>query len=161
MPIFCHKVGVGFYGEDGGILPKVCSDFFPTPTDQGICLTQNLELDEIMQRKEPYEDMFETSKQSSKSKIDGGTLLSEITFVIFTDSGNPLSQSYPRESGTQIGEIKLQLHQPNEFAKILIGNDYETELIPLTLNRGSEYFIKVNPKGQVVSQSIRDMTSLE
>ena len=161
MPIFCHKVGVGFYGEDGGILPKVCSDFFPTPTDQGICLTQNLELDEIMQRKELYEDMFETSKQSSKSKIDGGTLLSEITFVIFTDSGNPLSQSYPRESGIQIGEIKFQLHQPNEFAKILIGNNYETDLIPLTLNRGTEYFIKVSPKGQVVSQSIRDIKPMQ
>ena len=161
MAIFCHKIDDGFLGDEIGINQKVCNDFFPTPTDQGICLTRNFKLDDIMKFETSYETVFETSQQVPNSNINGGTLWSETTLVIFTDATNFLSQSYPRESNIDLGEIQLQLHQPNELGKMLTESNYEENLVPLKLHRGTEYFISIDPKGQIVSQEMKDLEPME
>ena len=48
LPIFCHRNDLGFIGDDIGISERVCNDFFPTPSDSGICLTKNLDIKTIL-----------------------------------------------------------------------------------------------------------------
>ena len=40
--IFCHSKDKGFTGDtvNARMNAKICNDFFPTPTDVGICLTK-------------------------------------------------------------------------------------------------------------------------
>ena len=42
--LFCYRVDVGFVGDDLGMFARACNDFFPTPTDQGMCLTKNMDI---------------------------------------------------------------------------------------------------------------------
>ena len=96
MAIFCHRKYDGFSGDDIGMFAKVCNDFFPAPTDKGICLTRNLNLNKVMHIEKQYEPIFESDLQKPIEKIKGGTMWSENTLVIFTDGVNDLSKSYPK-----------------------------------------------------------------
>ena len=44
LVVFCHNVDKGYYGDDAGLSLKFCNDFFPTPTDLGMCLTRNMDI---------------------------------------------------------------------------------------------------------------------
>ena len=50
MLVFCHEIEKGFIGDKlkgmqwFGIPAKFCNDFFPTPTDLGLCMTRNLDI---------------------------------------------------------------------------------------------------------------------
>ena len=50
MLVFCHEIETGFIGDKlkgmqwFGIPAKFCNDFFPTPTDLGLCMTRNLDI---------------------------------------------------------------------------------------------------------------------
>ena len=157
MGIFCHKIDQGFYGEDIGITTRVCNDFFPSPTDQGICLTKNFQIDKVMKTREVYNNMFEQDVQPNNSKIEGGTLWSEITLVVFTDATYFLSQSYPRDDKTELGKIQLQLHQTKDLANMLLESNYDEKLVPLSLQRGKEYFINVKPDGNFVTKDVMNL----
>ena len=84
MPLFCHKMDVGFTGEDVGIAERVCNEFFPMPTDRGICLTKNMDIKTITNVEKPYDDLFESKSQTSAKNIESGTKWGEISFVLLT-----------------------------------------------------------------------------
>ena len=125
MTIFCHNKFEGFSGDDIGISDKVCDEFFPTPTDSGICMTSNLDIKKIAHVRKEYEPIFEQNQQTSNKKIQGGTHWSESTLIINTAESNPLDHNYPRSPNVDLGEIQFQLHQSKEFAHFLdIGMKY-------------------------------------
>ena len=83
LSVFCEKGKEGFQGEDIGWLEAACDEFYPTPTDQGICLTENVNIQEVMHGYEKYETLMESSFQEAFSeKITGGTKWSYKTFVV-------------------------------------------------------------------------------
>ena len=72
--LFCYREDEGFLGEDFGMFAKACNEFFPTPTDQGICLTTNMDTKEIF---------FTPEKASDSSIFDShlqGDPLQSVTF---------------------------------------------------------------------------------
>ena len=124
MTTFCHIAEKGYIGDYIGLSSPVCNDFFPTPTDFGICLTRNIDLNDIMNVKNIYENFFELHK--IVRDVESSAKWSENTFVIFIDSLNELSQSYPRNNHVRVkdGEILFQLHQSKEIAKIYLERNY-------------------------------------
>ena len=48
LPFICYNEKEGFVGDDLGMFAKACNEFFPTPTDQGICLTRNMDIKKVM-----------------------------------------------------------------------------------------------------------------
>ena len=78
-----------YYGEDIGWPEPACNDFFPTPTDQGMCMTANLNIQDIVHNYEDYDPLMESGLQKSKQKIQGGTVWSQKTYVIGI-AGTPL-----------------------------------------------------------------------
>ena len=147
MPIFCYEKYIGFLGDDIGMSAKVCNDFFPTPSDIGICLTRNLDINEIIHRRE-HNPIFEADIPRNNKKISGRPLQNEITLAIFTDADNGLSQTFDRKSilsGKRY--IKFQLHQSKEFAQIQ--GDLDELTTSLYLETNHEYFIDVIPTGQI------------
>ena len=78
----------GFVGENAGWPEPSCDGFFPTPTDQGFCMTENFNIQEVMHDgHERYDELMEPTLQSKESpKIEGGTLWGKKTFVIAVQS---------------------------------------------------------------------------
>lgn len=78
----------GFIGENTGWPEPTCDGFFPTPTDQGFCMTENLNIQEVMHDvHDKYDELMEPTSQSQESqKIEGGTLWGKKTFVIAAQS---------------------------------------------------------------------------
>ena len=131
LTIFCHNKFEGFTGDDIGISDKVCDEFFPTPTDSGICMTSNLDIKKIAHVRREYEPIFEQNKQTSNKKIQGGAFWSESTLIINTADSNPLNHNYPRSPNADLGEIQFQLHQSKEFAHFLdIGKKKKKNYMP-------------------------------
>ena len=88
------KKEIGFIGENVGWLEPVCNQFFPTPTNQGICMTENFNIQEVLHGYEKYDQLMESSQQSKVvKKIDGGTIWGRKTFVI-------TAQSQPSQKNT-------------------------------------------------------------
>ena len=48
LVLFCHNPVKGYFGDNAGLSLKFCNDFFPTPTDVGICLTRNMDIKNIL-----------------------------------------------------------------------------------------------------------------
>ena len=155
----CGKADVGIYGEDIGLGTKICKDFFPTPTDVGICLTKNIYLDKIMKTETGYKEIFDNDSQQEGTKIIGGTLWSETTLVIDTGLDYLYSQNYPTKSNSKMYEISLQLHQTTELAQMNKEPNYKDALIPLKLMAGNEYFIDVKPSGRTNSDAFKNLGS--
>ena len=61
MPIYCEKKETGFIGDNLGMSEKFCDEFFSTPSDNGICLTKDLNINEIMYPNDQYEQLLETN----------------------------------------------------------------------------------------------------
>ena len=80
--IFCHRNDIGFMGDDFGIEGKLCNDFFPTPSDSGICLTKNLDIKDILKTKKVYDGLFEQDRQKPSMKIVSGTEWGEISLIL-------------------------------------------------------------------------------
>ena len=74
-------------------------------------MTKNLNINQVINIPKQYNQLFETTEQKSSPKMEGGTLWSEKTFVLFTDAFNPMSQNYRREPKAKLGDIQFQLHQ--------------------------------------------------
>ena len=82
-----RKKEIGFVGENVDWLEPVCNQFFPTPTNQGICMTENFNIQEVLHGYEKYDQLMESSQQSKVvKKIDGGTIWGRKTFVITAQS---------------------------------------------------------------------------
>ena len=153
MPYLCHKDNKGFYGDDIGMSEKVCNDFFPAPTDQGICLTKDSNINEFLKPTKHFNLLFEADKQKSSQYFDGGVLWSGQTFVLNTDGYWPEQQIYNRDTSKVIGKIQMQIHQSNEIANMAFGTRDDETTVPFELDAGFEYWIDVSPTGQLASES--------
>lgn len=80
LPIYCHRNDKGFLGDDLGLSEKFCNDFFVSPTDMGMCLTKNLNLDQVMKVNNEFEPFFESKEHSTKD-IERGSKWSQLNFV--------------------------------------------------------------------------------
>ena len=61
--LLCHIQNTGYIGENIGLSEPVCHNFFPSPTDQGICMTENINVKEILHDYEKYEELMEPNLQ--------------------------------------------------------------------------------------------------
>ena len=157
MAIFCHQSDKGFVGDDIGISKKVCNDFFPTPTDIGICQTKGLDIKKLMHFNQHYEVLFESDKRTPSMKFKGGALWNEVTFAILTDTSEIFGQSNPMKQKVDLSKIQFQIHQNNEIAPIMM-NHYIPNLKPLDLEAGKEYFIQVHPTGISTTEDYKSIS---
>ena len=153
--LFCYQKNNGFMGDDIGIFAKVCNEFFPTPTDQGICLTQNMDIKEVMKTNKEYEPLFEPNQQKSPKSVKDGTYLSKQTLAFYSGTGmdnlglpiNSIEQIDTRDMKNK-GEVRLKFHQANQIPDLLEDNRLQNyfSTSSLILKSGYEYEIKVMPK---------------
>ena len=60
--IFCkNKLDQEWLGDDIGMIANFCTDFYPTPTDQGICMTKNLNFYTLMELSKEFQETFEVN----------------------------------------------------------------------------------------------------
>ena len=155
--VLCYNNKIGFTGDELGMSGKVCNDFFPTPSDSGICLTKNLDLKEILHFKDNYDSLFEQELQQTGKKIENGTTWGGISLILVPEQSIYIENSV-RSPGSSGRKLKLQLHQNNEFANIFKSNDYDDFIIPLTLDPNHEYFIRVTPYGRQSSENLKNLS---
>ena len=162
LAILCYNNRIGFMGDNLGLSVKFCNDFFPTPTDSGICLTKNIDLNEILHIKEKHNSLFEPEPQQPTKKIDNGTTWGGISLILLPEqniySANPVRSPDSEKTSLVIKKLKIQLHQDHEIANIFKPNDYDDAIIPLILESNREYFIKVIPYGRNSSVNFRDLS---
>ena len=79
--------------DDIGMYANVCKAFFPTPTDQGICLTKNMNIRDVIHIDGEYEPLFEPNLQRSGEFVVG-TEESENILAFFTGRPSPLSHTW-------------------------------------------------------------------
>ena len=155
--IFCMDKLKGYDGDDIGVGTKICNDFFPTPSDSGICLTKNLDIKNILHANDQYHSIFESKLQKQEKLFEGMTLMSEVKLTIYIDGPNDMRQSLPRDTKNSLDEVEFQLHSSKSFAKIFPEDDYKAHLAPLTLQAGKEYFIDVIPEGTEASDEFKSL----
>lgn len=126
LPLFCHLNGKGMIGDKmEGLSERVCgNEFFPTPSDVGICQTKDLNLKHIAHLDNKYISLFLHESHKPKRKIKEGSLYSESTIVILNEYSSPDRQSYPRSKNLLLNKLKLQIHSPRSFAKLNKGKEY-------------------------------------
>ena len=116
----------GLVGNDiEGLAGKFCNDFFPTPTDVGVCQTQNFDIKKLMQFDQQYEALFESERRQEFSySFKDEALWGEIRFGILTEPSasslkelNSLlyTQTNPTKHNVDLRKIQLQIHQSNEI----------------------------------------------
>ena len=159
--VFCHRVNQGYTGDDIGMIAKVCNDFFPTISDVGIVYSKNMDMKEIMKVEHPYNLLFETNEQKANGPIEGGTLWSKTTLVIFTDSYTDFSQSYKREPYSELNKIQFQIHQSKDLAKMLTGTDFDENSVMIELESRHEYYIDVIPHGQKSTENFKTLSKTQ
>ena len=63
-------------------MAKFCGDFFPAPSHTGICITKNLDINEVIHLEEDYNTFFDAEKQTSKMKVEKQNYWDKSTFII-------------------------------------------------------------------------------
>ena len=160
MPIFCFDKKTGFKGDDLGMLAKVCNDFHYVPNDLGIGLSTNLNVHDIMEIEEPYEDFFDHEDQNkSYGKLEGGNLWSQMSFVISTQKDDKFVRvvDSKRSGVNDFPHILIQLHQDQELGLGRVQANFNKYNSPLKLKKGYEYHIDVTPTGQISSESFKSL----
>ena len=168
--MLCESKLEGFKGQDiNEWTQNSCDSFFPTPTDQGFCMTENLDVKEVLHEHEQYDILMEPGLQKQTTKIQGGTLWSPKTFVISTQNEphDPGSMTWRHASKNEIltskwdlghcrdndcnfysnGEIQLQVHSSGDFGHMTPEPDFRGGTEAILLKRGWEYFIDIYPVG--------------
>lgn len=158
--VFCYGKGKGFIGDDIGMYAKICNDFFITPSDIGMSLTKNLDIKGLVEISEEYEDIFEpdSNERRPASNINGGSLWSELILVLDTGPMTFLDQTYQTDNTVDSTTIQLQIHQPKEFANMILESNFDDKSEPITLRRGYEYFYDLYPYGQTSSNEFKTLT---
>ena len=167
--LFCYKRSEGLVGEDIGPFAKLCNDFFPTPTDHGICLTQNMDINQVMKIGKEYENLFEADLQKPPESVKGGTYGSKHTLVFFSGvfkksygyKGNPtggdsMDQMDVRDLKKDTGDVRLEFNQANQIPHIIEDANYRSSS-SLKLKCGYEYVIDVQPKVIQTSLAFKEM----
>ena len=152
LALYCHIKDGGYLGKDLGTSVNICDDFIAIPTDIGLCLSRNFNTstNEVIHTSKQHDTISNKTNQKSVAKW------SDTTLVIFTDAINSMRQTYPRKPSALVENVKLQIHQPEEFAKMNLGviSDLDDSI---DLKAGFEYFIKVIPTGQISTKSFKTM----
>ena len=156
--IFCYDRTDGFDGDFvAGISEKLCGSFFPFPSDVGMCLTKDSNINEIMHSQKEYDSLFEPHLQGPIKKFSNNTIWSKITLVLYADGENDLQQTVPRSSDANLDELEFLIHPPNELAKFIEGESFERQVGSLTLKGGNEYLIDVTPHTIKVSDDYKGL----
>ena len=166
LMLFCYKKDKGFIGDDLGMFARACNQFFPTPTDQGICFTKNINIKDVMVNTKSYESLFDQESQNSNLNKMVGTSEKESTLIFFT--------GYPTEFGKkttlnqndfripyneEIGEVQFQLHQSEEIAHLLPNNNFRrTTKSSLILKAARKYHIEITPEGEMVTDTFKSLS---
>ena len=87
LMIYCkNRKDQGFTGDVvEGFSGKFCNNFYPSPTDIGMCLTQNIDLKQSIEIEHDYSKFMQTDHQNASSLMNGGNRNEESTFVLLTD----------------------------------------------------------------------------
>ena len=87
MIIFCKsRRDQEFIGLDvEGMTSKYCDEYFPTPTNVGMCMTKNTDMKQLAHFNSDYSDFLETERRSGNDTIEGGNRNAESTTVLMTD----------------------------------------------------------------------------
>ena len=172
----CESRMEGFKGDQVGLSKPACNDFFITPTDQGLCMTENLDIKEVLYEYEKYNILMEPSLQKPSKKIQGGTLWSQKTFVISTQNEPYRYDTWSIKLEDEItshwdighcrdkvckyysnGEIKLQVHMSRDLGHMLSEPDFIGGTESMLLKRGWEYFINIYPVGSRSSDKFKSL----
>ena len=147
---------------------RYCGDFYASPTDVGLCMTQNQNLDDIVQLNPDFIDVFDQNENGGKmKKVTGGTFWGQATLVIDTQSKRqtsplglrtkPNKNDYTNDHWIDLGKIQLQLHHPRELANILHGAHQEKKESSIKLIAGHEYTISIQPISQNITERFKDL----
>ena len=87
MIIFCkRRRDQEFIGLDvEGMTSKYCDEYFPSPTNVGMCMTKNIDMKQIAHFNDDYSDFFEVEQRFGNDTIEGGNRNAESTTVLMTD----------------------------------------------------------------------------
>ena len=161
MAIFCHRKSTGLEGDEIGQSVKYCNDFFPTPTDKGICMSKHLNINEILKIDQRSDILFESKLHSqSNMKSETSTSWEDLTLVILPDNRKYFGQSYPRKPDSTLNKIQFLLHDSKELAQMIFDESFDEKysedvINPIILEGGYEYYIKVTPFGTISTNGFR------
>ena len=176
LVIFCkEKIDQKWLGDDIGLSPKFCSDFYPTPTDQGVCQTKNLNYADLINFSEEFIESFDVNKDSMPAKVQGERLVAKATFVINTNKRHPITKTFSKsgfltehsdnphkvetiERPMEMKEVLFQIHATNELPQILKDSSQGKQSESIILEAGNEYTIEVTPFGQYVTSEFKLMS---
>ena len=173
LVLFCSRRDTGYVGEETyGLSEKLCDEFFPTPTDDGMCMTQNLDVKEFLKDYKAHDILFESAAQNPPPKILEGSFWSEKTLIIQTfpaarvdtdneefcevgvlDAGHPITNDK-----SDMDSIQMQIHHNLEMAHILQDNQFTKDTSSISLKRGYEYFIDIIPIGQISTNRFKELS---
>ena len=164
--LFCYTKDEGFTGDDLGIFANACNEFFPTPCDQGICLTKGMDIKRVMQKIEGYGSLFEEELQKMNENLVDGTSGSKSTLVFLTGVGRNVWGGYdgldendgriPNEE--RFNDVQLNLHQSNEIASLLEDRAFRESSTSLTLKAGYEYYIDIHPEAEISTEAFKKLS---
>ena len=166
LVIFCkNELDRKWHGDDIGLNVKFCHDFYSTPTDNGLCLTKNLNFKSLIDLSGSFQETYEFNDKEVPMKIQGDRLKSQATFVINTNARHPIAKTFSRsnmvvdfgERWKDLREVEMQIHSTNELPQMKPNPSQRADMDSLTLIKGKEYFITVNPFGQKVTEGFKDL----
>lgn len=165
LVIFCKdRIDQKWNGDDIGLTPKFCSDFYPIPTDQGICQTKNLDFEDLIKFSPEFKESFRGKKIQKPALIEGDRLRSRASFLIYTNSESGFTKTYSRSTADRKDEMKtiqMQIHSQKELPRFLKDSRLDLELDSMTMFKGYEYTIELTPFGQSITDEARAINSKE
>ena len=87
MVLFCKdRQNQNYSGfQIPGFDTNFCNDFFPSPTDVGMCMTKNLNINEVTHFDDDYIGYMSTTKQKPNIDMDRSNRNAESKYVLLTD----------------------------------------------------------------------------
>ena len=80
-----------FLGDDiSGFSTKFCQDFYLAPSDVGICITRNLDVEKIVHLEDVYKTFFTPENQTTELKVDMDNYWAVSTYIINPLKLNPM-----------------------------------------------------------------------
>ena len=97
MILYCKdKKNGNFNGyRVDGFSTKFCDEFYPTPTEVGMCLTKNLNLGEIIKLDDDYLAYTKSNERKFNIPMGRGNRNAEMAFVLQADIYEDLN-SFPK-----------------------------------------------------------------
>ena len=166
LVIFCkNELDKKWHGDDIGLDTKFCNDFYSTPTDNGLCLTKNLNFKNLMDLSGDFQKTYQFNEKDVPIKIQGDRLKSQASFVINTNARHPIAKTFSRsnkdvdhgERWKEMRKVKMQIHSTNELPQMSPNPSQRADMDSLTLLSGKEYFVTVYPFGQKVTEGFKQL----